>query len=65
MTSEDFKTLRETHGLTQRAMGELLGYTANYVSRLERGEEPITARCEKFIRAILRPKKMDKSLQKD
>jgi transcriptional regulator with XRE-family HTH domain len=65
MTREEFKALREAHGLTQRAMGELLGYTANYISRLERGNEPITPRCEKFIRTILRPKKMEKAFQGD
>lgn len=61
MTKEELKELRESHGLTQRAMGELLGYTANYISRLERGDESINNRFEKLLRSVLRPKKPKKS----
>jgi len=61
MTSENLKELREAHGLTQRAMGELLGYTANYISRLERGDETITNRFEKLVRSVLKQKKYKKS----
>jgi len=42
-------------------MGELLGYTANYISRLERGDESINNRFEKLLRSVLRPKKPKKS----
>jgi len=61
VTKEELKELRESHGLTQRAMGELLGYTANYISRLERGDESINNRFEKLLRSVLRPKKPKKS----
>lgn len=61
MTKEELKKLREDHALTQRAMGELLGYTANYISRLERGDEAITQRLEKYVRSMLRHKKVRKS----
>lgn len=61
MNAEELRNLRNEHGLTQRAMGELLGYTANYISRLERGDEEITQRFEKLVRSVLRTKKMKKS----
>jgi transcriptional regulator with XRE-family HTH domain len=61
MTKEELKELREAHGLTQRAMGEMLGYHANYVSRLERGDVPITARLEKLLRSVLGQRKTKKS----
>jgi len=63
MTKEELRALRDEHGLTQRVMGELLGYGANYISRLERGDEEITPRFEKLVRAMLRTKKVKKSFQ--
>lgn len=62
MTGEDLRTLRTAHTLTQRQMGLLLGYTANYVARLERGDAPITARFATLVRHVLgqrRAKKRD------
>jgi transcriptional regulator with XRE-family HTH domain len=61
MTKEELRNLRAQHGLTQHAMGALLGYTANYISRLERGDETITQRFEKLIHSLLRDKKIKKS----
>lgn len=63
MTAQELKELRRYHGLTQRAMGELLGYTPNYISRLERGDETITQRFEKLVRSIIAQKKVKKSSQ--
>ena len=53
MTKENLRDLREAHQLTQRALGELLGYTANYISRLERGDEEISPKFEKLVRSML------------
>jgi transcriptional regulator with XRE-family HTH domain len=61
MTAQDLKELRESHELTQRAMGELLGYNANYIYRLESGKEKITQRFEKLVRSIIGQKKAKKS----
>jgi transcriptional regulator with XRE-family HTH domain len=53
MTPGELRHIRKEHDLTQRQMGELLGYTANYISRLERGEVPITQRLEKLLRNVI------------
>ena len=56
MTSQELFDLRKAHGLTQKALGAILGYSANYIARLERGDMEngkaltITPRCEKMIR---------------
>lgn len=63
MTGQDLKALRDFHGLTQRALGEILGYTANYIYRLERGKEPMTRRAEKLVRIVLKRKKTQKVSQ--
>lgn len=60
MSPRELKALRKSRQLTQRAIGELLGYTANYISRLERGDEDITQRFEKLVRSILQTKRLKK-----
>ena len=60
MTGEELKEIRTEHNLTQRALGELLGYHANYIMRLERGHESITARFERLVRNMLGNKKVKK-----
>ena len=35
MTGTDLQHLRESHGLSRRALGELLGYTGYYIYKLE------------------------------
>lgn len=62
MTKEELRALRESHGLTQRAMGALLGYTANYIMRLERGHEEMSPRFEKVVHLML-PAKRAKQYQ--
>lgn len=62
MTGEELRSIREEHGLTQRAIGDLLGYHANYISRLETGKEKITQRFDKLVRYVLRKKNTKKSL---
>lgn len=52
MDGQELKALREAHNLTQVAIGELLGYTGNYISRLEREDERITKRFEKLVRLL-------------
>jgi transcriptional regulator with XRE-family HTH domain len=61
MTAQELKDLRQAHGLTQRAMGELLGYGANYIYRLENDKEKITQRFEKLVRSVLRQRKTKKT----
>lgn len=60
MTGEELKEIRTDHNLTQRALGELLGYNANYIMRLERGHESITQRFERLVRNMLGNKKVKK-----
>lgn len=57
MTPTELSTVRKAHGLTQKSLAELLGYTANYISRLERGDEPIMPRFAKIVQAVLQKKK--------
>jgi len=61
MTAVQLKEIRERHQLTQRGMGQLLGYTPNYISRLERGDEPISQRLERLVKALLQGRKIVKS----
>jgi len=61
MTAQELKDLRQAHELTQRAMGELLGYGANYIYRLESGREKITQRFEKLVRSVFGQRKTKKS----
>lgn len=60
MTPGELRQIRKDRELTQRQLGELLGYTANYISRLERGDEEITERFEKLLRHIIFPRKAKK-----
>ena len=65
MTGLELRTIRKSHGLTQRAMAALLGYTPNYIARLERGDIErgevlkISQRLEKLLLFAL-PKKSSK-----
>ena len=66
MTGQELRELRKAHKLTQKALGALLGYHANYIARLERGIESgkplaITPRCEKMIRSLFSARKVKKS----
>ena len=61
MNAIDLKRLRKDHSLTQKALGEMLGYGSNYISRLERGDEKITPRFEKLVRLAIGKKKAKKS----
>ena len=66
MTKNELKTIRLAHGLTQKAMAELLGVQPNYVSRLEREGKtgvPLTQRIEKLVRLIFSEKKVKKSVK--
>lgn len=61
MLPHELKELRHEHKLTQKAMGALLGYGANYIYRLETGKEKITHRFEKLVGSILGQKRAKKS----
>jgi DNA-binding XRE family transcriptional regulator len=62
MTPAELKELRIAHGLSQRMMGELLGYHGNTIARIERGDKdtPITKRFEKLVRSIFSQRKVKK-----
>jgi Predicted transcriptional regulator with C-terminal CBS domains len=53
MNGKELQELRKKYGLTQKEIAQLLGYHTNYISRLERGDEDITERFEKLLRALL------------
>lgn len=61
MTREELRKIRQQHRLTQKAMAHLLGYSENYIRRLENGHERITQRLEKLVVAMLPKKRMKKS----
>lgn len=63
MTPAELRQIRKDRELTQRQMGELLGYTANYISRLERDDEHITGRFETLVMHIIFPLKSKKATQ--
>ncbi len=56
MTPQELVQRRQRARLTQKALGALLGYHANYIARLERGEEPITPRFLRLFQALVRTK---------
>ena len=49
MTPDQFTALRQSRGLSQGAMGELLGLSQAQVSRIENGERGITPMLEKLL----------------
>lgn len=62
MTKAEFKALRESHALTQRALADLLGYHPNHISRLENDASVhITPRIERMVRRALGGKKKKSS----
>jgi transcriptional regulator with XRE-family HTH domain len=64
MTPAELRQIRKDHDLTQRQMGELLGYTANYISRLECDQETITPRFEKLVRNVILQRRAKKVSQR-
>lgn len=52
MTREALRELRDKHHLTQRELGLMLGYSENYIMRLERGHEKITPRFERLVSSM-------------
>ena len=62
MTGTELRVLRVSHGLTQRALGELLGYGARHIGRMEREAEgvSVTDRCAKLLKSLLPEKKVKK-----
>lgn len=49
MTKEQCKAIRLYHRLSQKAFAEKLGYATNYMSRVERGETPLTPHLAHLI----------------
>jgi len=54
---EKVRQIRSRLGLTQAALSERLGVTANTVARWERNEGRITEPMERLIRLVTRPGK--------
>lgn len=64
MTGTELRAIRKEHGLTQKALAQLLGYrSANYIMRLERGHEDITDRFAQMVRMILGNRARKKKMQ--
>lgn len=42
MTSEEFKEFRIEKGYTQKKLAEAIGFSEDYISKIERNEQPIT-----------------------
>lgn len=42
MTSEEFKKIRIEKGYTQKKLAEAIGFSEDYISKIERNERPIT-----------------------
>lgn len=42
MTSEEFKKFRIEKGYTQKKLAEAIGFSEDYISKIERNEQPIT-----------------------
>lgn len=57
MDGATLKRLRLRYRLTQAETADQLGYTTNYIARLERGEERITQRFALLVRKVLQKKK--------
>ena len=60
MKPQQLREIRQSHKLTQKAMGLLLGYSESYIRRLENSREPITQRFEKLFFAFFPVKKKRK-----
>jgi transcriptional regulator with XRE-family HTH domain len=53
MDGQTLKTYRLALGLTQRALGQAIGMSANQVARMERGERKILPRTLIAVRLLL------------
>ena len=62
MTGAELRTLRESHGLTQRGLAQLLGYHEKHIGRMEREEDgvSITQRCCNLLKSLLKKKRVNK-----
>ena len=65
MTPADLKAIRERYNLNRTEFARLLGDSANYLMRIERGEEPISQRFEKIVRFTFPEKKNTKPSKSD
>jgi transcriptional regulator with XRE-family HTH domain len=63
MTGDELKRRRLAAHLTQREVGELVGLTANYVARAERGEVRLGESSARLL-AILLPEAEDTTTTK-
>lgn len=57
MTSNEFKTIRQSLSLTQKQLAEIMGITPQEVSRIESGSRPPTRLHAAFIDYIASTKK--------
>lgn len=53
MTPTDFKQARQSLGLKQDPLAEILGVQRGHISRMENGHIPITAQTSLIMRAMV------------
>ena len=53
MTKEEMKNLRDSVGLTQAQLANLVGFSSMYISQLERGSKPLNGRAARLIKETL------------
>ena len=64
MNGDELRHVRENHSLTQEQFAILLGYNANYLAQVERGEVKITKRFERLVQTMFPQKKGEKKGKK-
>lgn len=60
MTGEDLRALRLDWGLSQRALGRMLGYTAETIAHLENGRKSMTESMQKHLAALITIRRIEK-----
>ena len=59
MTPEEFRAARQSLGLEQTQLAELLGFDRAHISRMERAAKPITRVTALAMRALLAGIRLD------
>ena len=54
MTGTELRAIRQAHGLTMRAMAELLGVSASSVCLMEQARRPVGRPIEKLVKIFFR-----------
>jgi transcriptional regulator with XRE-family HTH domain len=53
LNAENLRIIRRVHGCTQERLADLVGCDRTYITKIERGERPLTAKMERRIREVL------------